>query len=126
MKKTVVVLFSIGLFTLQSCSKEAGNKNVIKAEDHSEHANMDKALVPGSNTYTYRGLEGVRAKVIFSNTDTDKSVTIQANNNRFQLDKKSEENGVVHYERAGITAEAKGDSLIIHQDGNEIPLACDN
>ena len=123
MKKFAFAL--LAMIGLASCTKEEGNKGVLK-QDQPTTENMEKALIPGANTYTYRGLEGVRAKVIFENTEKANTVTIQANNNRFQLDKKSESKGEVQYERAGIKAVAKGDSLIVEQNGNVIPLAWDN
>ncbi|MBS1573018.1 MAG: hypothetical protein JST62_11525 [Bacteroidetes bacterium] len=125
--KTTYLALLLGTLAITSCSKDGGNKNIIKSETNTTtQPKVDKALVPGDNSYTYRGLEGVRAKVSFNNTDKDNTVTIQANNNRFQLDKKSESNGEIHYERAGVSAVAKGDSLILTQNGNVIPLAWDN
>jgi uncharacterized lipoprotein YehR (DUF1307 family) len=124
MKKAVFILL-MGSLALVSCKKEEGNKGVIKEETPAAET-KDKALIPGANSYTYRGMEGVRAKVSFNNTDKDNTVSIEANNNKFQLDKKAEINGEVQYERAGIRAIAKGDSLIIQQDGHIIPLAWDN
>ena len=126
MKKTILGLLMLGLLTLTACTKESGNKNIVKSETTAEDPSVDKAHRSGSNTYTYRGLEGYRAKVIFTNLDGENTLTIQANNSRFQLDKKSEDEGEVHYEINGISAISKGDSLIVTQDGNVIPLAWDN
>ena len=96
MKKVVFALF-MGSLALFSCKKEDGNKGVLKQELTTGTETMDKALIPGANSYTYRGLEGVRAKVSFNNTDKDNTVSIEASNNKFQLDKKAEINGKINF-----------------------------
>lgn len=121
MKNSIIAMVAFACMSVD-CKQSEGNKNVIKMETD----NQPKAYIVGSNSYTYRGLDGIRAKVVFNNTDKDKTVMVQANNNRIELDRKSDANGEIHYERAGITAVAKGDSLIITQDGNVIPLKWDN
>ena len=128
MKKTVFALVFMSLMNVISCTKESGNKGVIKEDTavRQPDSNIDKTTVAGSNDYTYRGLQGVRAKVTFNNSDKDNTLVIKANNKQFELDKKSSENGEVQYERAGIKALVKGDSIIVEQDGNVIPLVWDN
>ena len=115
-----------------SCKKTAnGNKNIlvettettvksdslIKKERHEQLRNSITGNDKESKIYPYRALDGSAAKVTFNNGSAGQ-LTIEAHDNKFELDKKAPGN----YERNGISAKVKGDSLIIVQDGNEIPL----
>lgn len=73
-------------------------------------------------TRTYKALDGSRASVAFTESKMKSSIAISANNQKFELDKVSEKAGVVKYERNGISAVVKGDSVIIQQGETEIPL----
>ena len=130
------ILILISALTLLSCKKE-GNKAVISSEKSTEvvdnNGKIDSSstssstqIVDGkertSETFTYKGLDGTRAKATFDNDKGQKTLTVQANNNKFQLDFIAENNERMMYERRGIKAEVKGDSLILIQDKNTIPL----
>lgn len=73
-------------------------------------------------SYPYKASDGSRAKATFTNNGKSRTVTIEANNNKFQLDYKDKTAKGERYERSGIAAETKGDSLIITQDNNVIAL----
>lgn len=85
------------------CGKIDGNKN-------------------GSYSYPYKASDGSRAKATFMNNGRSKTILIEANNRKFELDFKNKTPEGELYERSGISAESKGDSLIISQDNNEIAL----
>lgn len=73
----------------------------------------------GTSSYGYKAEDGSRAKATFNSAD--KTLVIEANNTKFQLDDK----GNNLYERNGISARAFGDSLIITQQDNVIELVRD-
>lgn len=74
---------------------------------------------PQEEVYSYKGSDGSRSKITLINTPRENTMTIEANGNKFQLDKKSAN----VYERNGIKAEIVGDSLFINQDNLVIALA---
>ncbi len=76
----------------------------------------------GSYSYPYKASDGSRAKATFLNNGRSKTILIEANNRKFELDFKNKTQNGELYERSGISAESKGDSLIISQDNNEIAL----
>lgn len=133
MKQAIILISALALL---SCKKE-GNKAVISSENSTEVVNNNgkvdtvtnassTEIVNGdekkSETFTYKGLDGTRAKATFDNDKGKKTLTVQANNNKFQLDFIAENNDRAMYERRGIKAEVKGDSLLIIQDDKTIPL----
>ena len=136
--KKILVLAAAGFLTLTACKKaESGNKNVLVEENTSTEISNNNGVSDtvttsstetvvdgnksGSNSYTYKGTDGTRAKVIFENSDKSSTLTIQANSNKFQLDKKADG----QYERNGIKATVKGDSITLDQDNNVIDLVRD-
>lgn len=70
----------------------------------------------------YMASDKSRAKVTFQKENEVETLLIESNNRKFQLDKKSDSSGIKIYERNGIKAEIKGDSLFIIQDSITIPL----
>ena len=101
MKKTILIVSFFALsFAVVSC-----NKNEAKNESKQE-------------TVSYKGTDGTRANATFETTKKGGTVTIIANKGKYELDKISD----TLYERNGVKAEVKGDSLIIKQGDIEIPL----
>ncbi len=138
MKKCGFIIIGFSL-TLLACNKKAdsGNKGVIKTETNSSEVTdtsgnidstsisetkVDGKVTDREESFLYSGLEKSKAKVIFIDKDKTHTITIQANNKTFILDKKEEKEGTTTYERSGIKAEVKGDSLFIIQGDNIIPL----
>ncbi len=133
--KKIVAISGICLLGLVGCKKE-GNTSVIKENIETKVTN-DGGIIDtttttsieqtvngkkiGTNSYTYKGLDGTRAKITFTNTEKSSTLIIQANKNKYELDKKSDN----IYERNTVKAEIKGDSVIITQDDNVIPLVLD-
>lgn len=79
---------------------------------------------PGlSGSYTYKATDGTRAKIDFA--EKDKTVTIEANGKKFQLDQVNLQPTGTEYERNGIKASVKGDSVTITQGNNVIELVRD-
>jgi len=73
-------------------------------------------------TYSYIASDKSRANATFTNTEKGNTILIEANNQKFQLDRKelTPDGGI--YERNGVHAEVKKDSLIITQDNLQIDL----
>ncbi|PZU84253.1 MAG: hypothetical protein DI529_11595 [Chryseobacterium sp.] len=76
-----------------------------------------------SVSYPYKASDGSRAKATFINNGKTKTITIEANNNKFVLDFKHTTPAGEVYERNSISAEASEDSLLISQGNNVIHLA---
>lgn len=129
--------------SLISCKKNTeGNGNVIIKEsaetsytdnngkiDSATSASYEKTADGKTNrqeTFIYSGLDNTKAKVTFADTPEEHTLTIEANKRKIQLDRKDVNPLKTTYERNGIRAEKKGDSLYIIQDGNIIPLKKDN
>ncbi len=104
------IILPLAFLVLAGCKKNTeGNKNVISGEPKIEEK---------EESAIYKGLQNSVAKVTFTESEKGNTATIQANGKKFILDKKSD----ILYERNGIRAELKGDSLYIIQDDNIIPL----
>lgn len=136
MKKNILISSLAMSLALVSCKK---NDNKMTSESYSsettvtdENGKIDSVTTTsmektvdgqksGSYSYPYKASDGSRAKATFTNGKS-KTVLIEANNNKFQLDFKEKTSAGERYERSGISAETKGDSLIITQDNNVISL----
>lgn len=122
---------------MTGCKKNEGNKSVIVNEETSTSVTDNNGVIDsttttstetvvdgnksGSHSYTYKATDGTRAKVSFENSSKANTISIEANKSKFQLDKKSDG----HYERNGIKATVKGDSVIVEQDNHVIELVRD-
>lgn len=73
----------------------------------------------------YKAKDGSRAKATFTSTENSRTVMIEANNQKYQLDYKSKTNVGDIFERNGMRAETKGDSLFISDDKQIISLVKD-
>jgi len=71
----------------------------------------------------YKAADGSRAKATFIDNGKSKTITLEANNNKFVLDFKKKTSEGEFYERNTISAETKGDSLLISQDNQVMYLA---
>jgi len=71
----------------------------------------------------YKAADGSRAKATFTDNGKSKTITLEANNNKFVLDFKKKTSEGELYERNTISAETKGDSLLISQDNQVMHLA---
>lgn len=136
MKKNIL-LIPVLLLLMTGCKKSEGNKNVLVEENTETTVTNNNGVVDsattasketvvdgnksGSNSYTYKATDGTRAKVVFENSDKHNTLSVEANNTKFQLDKKADG----QYERNGIKATVKGDSVIVEQDNNLIQLVRD-
>ncbi|MGL6038580.1 MAG: hypothetical protein ACRC0E_06805 [Soonwooa sp.] len=140
MKTNLLVATVLLSLVSLSCKKnEGGNKGVIPESSSSETTVVDNNGTVDTLTTTteqttnatqtietsvaYKGLDGTRAKATFSSGKGGKTLVIEsANNQKYQLDFKSKTADGEHYERNGVSANTKGDSLIISQGDTEIPL----
>ncbi len=139
MKNTIVIaFFALGLMT--SCKKsDGGNKGIISESHTTEtkvtdnNGKIDSSTLSSSTrivngkkvqevSIPYKASDGSRAKATYVTIDNLSTIIIEANNKKFELDKKSNTAAGAIYERNGITAEKKGDSLFITQDNNVIHL----
>ncbi len=101
---------ALALFALIACNKNSeGNKSVISE-------NVQNEIKEESSIY--KGLQNTVAKITYTESPDGNTATVEANGKRFILDKKSDS----LYERSGISAKLKGDSVYIIQDDNIIPL----
>lgn len=101
MKNKIIILTVLSFVAFLQCSKTT-NKEVI-------------------NSTTYKGTDGTRAKVTFTDTSDRSYITIESNKNKVEILKKSP--GL--YENASMKAAIKGDSLIVTQGSNVIQLVKD-
>lgn len=101
MKKSIAICLVMGSVTL-ACKKNQ-DAPVTQAETVS---------------HAYSALDKTRAKATFTSSPKVNTVTIEANNMKYVLDKKGEN----LYERNGVSARIEGDSLFIEQGGQVIPL----
>ncbi|MGV4414876.1 hypothetical protein [Chryseobacterium sp. T1] len=138
MRKEFLVVFS-ALTMIVACKKsDEGNKGVLELTTSetkvvTENGKSDTITTSSTNqnidgrnmnteSIPYKALDGSRARAIFVNTEKSNTVMIEANNNKFQLDRKELTSTGAKYERNGISAEVKGDSLLISQGTTIIPL----
>lgn len=139
MKKEILIAFC-SLALIIGCKKsEDGNKGIISESESTQTKITDENGKIDSTTTTsieknidgrkmdtesipYKAEDGSRAKATFVNTDKSSTIMIEANNKKFQLDRKTLTSEGAVYERKGISAEVKGDSLFITQDNNVIHL----
>ncbi|MDR2204665.1 MAG: hypothetical protein LBE36_00655 [Flavobacteriaceae bacterium] len=108
MKKTLTAAFCALIFTMGCNKSKSGNKGIIKEET-------------AKQSYTYKALDGTPAKVTFTNSGKKKTISIEANGQKYQLDQTDS----TTYERNSVKAEVKGDSLFIMQEDHVIPLVKD-
>ncbi len=141
MKKHLIAVLCIISLSAINCKKAEGNKNVITEENietkiTTKNGELDstttlsqKKIIDGkvinTTSYTFRATDGSRAKVTFTNAEKSHTIAIEANNHKFQLDQVSASKNSISYERNGIKAVSKGDSLQITQGNNVIELVRD-
>ncbi len=114
MKNKIVFALPLLLIGFVACKKNTdGNKAVISSQTQT------------SESYTYKGIDGTRAKATFDDNNGQKTLTVEANNNKFQLDLAEETKHGSIYQRNGVKAVVKGDSINLEQDNNIIPLVRD-
>lgn len=140
MKKLFIYAFA-GLLTLAACKKaeKKPEKDIAETQTTETEININNgkadSLVTVSETktingktveeeysYPYVGLDKTRAKATFINKKNEHTITIEANNQKFVLDKKGDTPTGSIYERNSVKAEVKGDSLFITQGNTIIPL----
>jgi hypothetical protein len=78
-----------------------------------------------SESFTYKGLDGTPAKATFETNKSGKTLTIEANTKKFQLDLADETTYGKIYQRNGVKAVVKGDSINLVQGENVVPLVKD-
>ena len=76
-------------------------------------------------SHTYKAEDGSRAKATFIDDGKNKTISLESNHNKFVLDFKKKTAEGEFYERSTISAETKGDSLLISQDNQVIHLVKD-
>ncbi|MGC4128788.1 MAG: hypothetical protein QM564_04350 [Bergeyella sp.] len=122
--KRLIIFAAAGLFTVYGC----GKKETVSTE---QKAPATEVIYYGGNdlnnqteeiTYSYIASNKNRANATFTNTKKENTITIKANNQKFQLDRKELTSDGAKYERNGVQAIVKGDSLIILQDNIQIDL----
>ncbi|WP_333851082.1 hypothetical protein [Epilithonimonas sp.] len=137
MKKITLISGFVVALALVSCKK---NDTKMTSESYSTETtvtdengkidsvtttSMDKT-VDGKKvqeySVPYKADDGSRAKATFFDNGKSKTITLEANNNKFVLDFKKKTAEGEFYERNTITAETKGDSLLISQDNQVIHL----
>ena len=124
------LLFSCKKDQDSKMTKEAYSSEITTVDDNGKKDSMTTTSMEkeidgnktGSYSYPYKATDGSRAKATFMNNGRSKTILIEANNRKFELDFKNKTPNGELYERSGISAESKGDSLIISQDNNEIAL----
>lgn len=135
-KQTLILGFTVAL-ALVSCKK---NDTKMTSESYStettvtdENGEIDSVTttsmektVDGKKvqeySVPYKAVDGSRAKATFIENGKSKTITLEANNNKFVLDFKKKTTEGEFYERNTISAETKGDSLLISQDNQVIHL----
>ena len=102
MKYKIVILTIFSFLSFTQCNKKVENKEIITSQ-------------------TYRGTDGTRAKVTFTDNSDRSYITIESNNKKVEILKKSPG----YYENETMKANVKGDSLIVTQGSNVIQLVKD-
>lgn len=133
---TLFLGFTIAL-TLASCKK---NDTKMTSESYStettvtdENGKIDSVTTTSMEktvngkkiqeySVPYKAADGSRAKATFIDNGKSKTITLEANNNKFVLDFKKKTAEGEFYERNTISAETKGDSLLISQDNQVMHL----
>lgn len=115
MKKQIFIILPLVTLMFTACKKNS---------EHSPSATTSTNST--SESITYKALDGSRAQATFDNDNGKKTITIKANNNKFQLDLVDETHHGSLYERNGVKAIVKGDSISLEQGDNIIPLVKDN
>lgn len=138
MKKTIILLSSIFLFTV-SCKKSTdGNKSIIKTDSSAtvisdnngkiDSASMSSTIVDvngkriAKTDYVYKATDGALVKVVFKNDPKESTVAITSNKKTFTLPKTETKDGETVYKKDDMTARVKGDSLHLEQGNNIIEL----
>lgn len=116
MKKVFIATVLLSAFTI-SCKKSVERPKDAVSED-----SLTKAAATSEEVISYRASDGSRANVTLVSGPKENTMLIKANNSKFLLDRKSP----TRYERNGIEAEIKGDSLFITQDNSIISLVKDH
>ena len=115
MKNKILITAVLGL-SLLACKKES-----TTVTDNAS-VTMNSLKMDESKSFTYKATNGDRANLSFQNEGVDHTITIQANNMKYVLDRKDADEYSEVFERNGVQAKLTSDSLIITQDGKEIPL----
>lgn len=117
MKNSISILAVFLLVATTSCKKSTdGNKNVI-----SEHVTQN-AAAPSEHTDRYVAEDGSSALVTFTNTGTEKNISINSNKMTIKAEQKDlgATDGV--YSNYDYMIVAKNDSVTITQGQNVITL----
>ncbi len=130
MKKIIFSAAIVGLVAISCTKKEEGNKSAISTEElptvetniQTEPSALDLNNTQKEVIIGYKAIDGSRATATLTNTDKSNVILIKANNHMFQLDRKELTANGARYERNGVGAEIKGDSLIITQGDTQIDL----
>jgi major membrane immunogen (membrane-anchored lipoprotein) len=101
MKNQIIIIVAISSLLFTQCNKTT-NKERITSQ-------------------TYRGTDGTRAKVTFTDNSDRSYITIESNNKKVEILKKSPD----LYENESMKALVKGDSVIVTQGKNVIQLVKD-
>ncbi|GGG44736.1 hypothetical protein [Epilithonimonas arachidiradicis] len=137
MKKYTLISGFVAALALVSCKK---NDTKMTSESYStettvtdENGKIDSVTttsmektVDGKKvqeySVPYKAGDGSRAKATFTDNGKSKTIILEANNNKFVLDFKKKTAEGEFYERNTISAETKGDSLLISQDNQVMHL----
>lgn len=139
MKKNALILTLITVSTLVSCKKNESRKSTSESYSSEttvtdENGKIDSVTTTSmvktiggkkteSYSFPYKAAYGGRMKATFINNGKSKTITLESNNNKFILDFRKKTSEGEFYERNTISAETKGDSLLISQDNKVIHLA---
>ncbi|MFC0342686.1 hypothetical protein [Epilithonimonas hispanica] len=119
-KKNDVKKISDSFSTTTEIVEKDGKTDTITSSNAQKDINGKKT---SSVSYPYKASDGSRAKATFIDDGKAKTITIEANNNKFVLDFKQATTAGEIYERNSISAESTEDSLLISQGNNVIHLA---
>lgn len=130
MKKIIFSAALVGLVAVSCSKKEEGNTSAISTEElptvetniQTEPSALDLNNTQKEVIIGYKAVDGSRATATLTNTDKTNVILIKANNHMFQLDRKELTDTGAKYERNGVNAEIKGDSLFIMQGDTVIEL----
>lgn len=130
----LVILSSALLLSTVGCKKnEGGNKNVLKSDRSgailADNGKVDSTIqyktdVNGKKyiktDYVYKATDGSLAKIVFNYEE--KTMSVRSNNKTFILNKTESTGSETTYEKMGMKATVKGDSLILDQGNNIVEL----